>query len=95
MGSDPLASLATARTDFEADRLSAAASAAADAFATRQNAEDVGQIRVLVGAGSLFIVTGGTLVVLRIRRRRTDMAEAEVSRSPSPEPADVPLDPTA
>ena len=95
LGSDPLASLATARTAFEADRLPAAASAAADAFATRQNAEDVGQIRVLVGAGSLFIVTGGTLVVLRTRRRRMDTAEPMVSRSPSPEPVDVPLDPTA
>jgi hypothetical protein len=110
LGSDPRASLATARTAFEADHLAAAASAATNAFATRQGAEGVGQIRALAGAGSLFIVTGGTLVVLRTRRRRIEVAqappgpgsaahiaapEAVASRPSSPEPANQPIDPSA
>jgi hypothetical protein len=86
------------------------ASAASQAFATRQGAEAAGQIRVLVGAGSLFMVTGGALVLLRMRRRRigtevsaegseiaprTSIPDPAVSPTNSLESADWPIDPLA
>jgi hypothetical protein len=110
LGSDPQASLVAARSAFQTDHLDAAASAASQAFATRKGAEAAGQIRVLVGAGSLFMVTGGTLVVLRVRRRRigtevsaegsesapqTSIPHPAVSPTNSLESADWPIDPPA
>ena len=110
LGSDPEASLVAARSAFEGDHMDAAASAAKQALDTRQGAEDAGQTRVLLGAGGLFVMTGGTLVGLRIRRRRTPAAvppapaardpkivvpEPAAARSPSPEPPDWPMDPPA
>jgi len=87
IGSDPEATLVAARTAFEDDRLDVAASEAGQALATRQGAEDAGQTRVLVGAGGLFVATGGTLVGLRIRRRRTPAAVAAPDEASGPEVA--------
>jgi hypothetical protein len=110
LGSDPGASLVAARSAFEADHLDAAASAAAQALATRLGAEDAGQTRVLAGAGGLFVVTGGTLIGLRLRRRRAGAAVAapnsagdagiavaagSAAQPQSPPPTDWPMDPPA
>jgi hypothetical protein len=110
LGSDPEASLLAARTAFEGDRLVTAASAAEQALAVRQGAEEAGQTRVLLGGGGLFVAAGGTLVGLRVRRRHTPAAapspreasgpgiavpDQAAAPSQSAEPQNWPMDPTA
>ncbi len=69
LGADPETTLESARTAFEADELDAAASATAEAVATRTGAEGAGQLRLGIAGGGLVILGGGTAVGVRIRRR--------------------------
>ncbi|MEO8251549.1 MAG: hypothetical protein ABI578_03640 [Chloroflexota bacterium] len=103
LGTDPQADLDGARAGFEGDHLDAATREAGQALAARTGAESAGQTRVLLAGGGLFAVTGGSLVGLRIRRRRRagardadNAAPAEDSAATeSPEPPAWTIDPSA
>ncbi|MEX0710293.1 MAG: hypothetical protein WD116_03715 [Chloroflexota bacterium] len=98
LGSDPEATLESARDAFEDENLDTAADDAAEALATREGAESAGQLRAAIGGGGLVILGGGTLVAARFRRRHhhrliADAAPA-IAAPDSPAPAeDSPGDP--
>jgi hypothetical protein len=102
LGADPAADLEAARVAFEADRLDVAARDADRALAERTGAAEAGQTRVLVAGGGVLVLSGATVVGVRIRRRRrAAVASAPVASGPAEpmEPADAafdePLDPPA
>jgi hypothetical protein len=70
LGTNPDAKLASARSDFEVDRLDAATAATGEAIAIRRGAETAGQLRTGISGGGLLVLGGGTLVGVRVRRRR-------------------------
>ena len=95
IGSDPRADLSAARSDFEADRLSGAATEARRALATQKDAEEAGQTRAVLGGGGLVVLAGGSLVGIQVGRRRRRRARAGIALgSPppvvGPTPDDVP-----
>lgn len=87
LGTDPEATLASARTAFERDHLDAAARDAAEVVAARMGAESAGQLRSGIAGGGLLVLAGGTIVGARIRRRR--LAAAVTAE----QAASVPIDP--
>jgi hypothetical protein len=102
LGADPAADLKAARTGFEADDLDAAEEDAERALADRTGAAEAGQTRVLVTGGSLIVLTGATVVGVRVRSRRRAAAaaapvQAELSEpeAAQAEPADELLEPPA
>jgi hypothetical protein len=84
LGANPSATLESARTAFEADHLDAATKATAQAVATRQGAEAGGQLRAGIAGGGVVIVSGGTLLGLRFRRRRAATASASIRAALEP-----------
>jgi hypothetical protein len=105
LGSDPEADLATARDEFEADKLNAATASAQRASETRLGAESAGQTRALICGGAVVLFTGATFVGVRLRGRRRAQAStpaAAVAAAPEPaaaaeppQPNDELLDPPA
>ena len=86
LGSDPQAELATARDEFEADKLNEAAASALHASETRLGAEAAGQTRALVGGGGVILLTGVTVVGVRLRggrRRRATANAAPAAAAPA------------
>lgn len=98
LGADPAADLGAARAAFEADELDLAGEDANRALAERTGAAEAGQTRLLVAGGSVFVLTGATIVGVRFRRRRGRVSTA-ASAPPAPveprEPADERLEPPA
>lgn len=88
LGSNPDATLDSARAAFEADRLDAAAAATAEAIAVRLGAESAGQLRAGIAGGGLLVLGGGAFVGVRVRRRRR--AAAELAERAAPVPIDPP-----
>ena len=88
LGADPAADLEAARDAYEADRLDDAGRDADRALAARAGAAEAGQTRVLVAGGGVVVLTGLTVIGVRVRRRRRAVG-ADASAS------DEPLDPPA
>ena len=88
LGSNPKATLDSARAAFEADQLDAAATATADAIAVRRGAESAGQLRAGIAGGGLLVFGGGALVGVRVRRRRR--AATVLAEQATPVPIDPP-----
>jgi hypothetical protein len=104
LGADPAADLEAARDAYEADRLDDAGRDADRALAARAGAAQAGQTRVLGAGGGVVVLTGLTVIGVRVRRRRRAVgADASASAEPAGpgEPAeqaasaDEPLDPPA
>lgn len=100
LGADPPADLDAARNAYEADELDVAARDADGALATRAGAAQAGQTRVLVAGGGVVVLTGVTVVGVRIRGRRRALAARApaAAQAVEPEPAGPvgePLDPPA
>lgn len=89
LGSDPDATLDSARAAFEAGRLDVAAAATADAIAVRRGAESAGQLRAGIAGGGLLVLGGGAFVGVRLRRRRR--VAAVLAERAAPVPIDPPL----
>jgi hypothetical protein len=89
LGADPGATLASARTAFEAAQLDEAAAASEAAVKERSGAAATGQLRVGIAGGGLLILGGSTFVGVRLRRRR-HAAALIAAQVPS-----VPIDPPA
>ena len=70
IGADPSADLAAAGSAFESGDLASADRAASRAAATREGATYAGQLRAAEAGGGLFVLTGGSLLVIRARRTR-------------------------
>ena len=70
IGADPSADLATAGSAFESGNLASADRAAGRAATTREDATYAGQLRAAGAGGALFLLTGGSLLVIRARRTR-------------------------
>lgn len=87
LGSDPTATLNSARAAFEADRLDAATAATAEVIVMRDGAESAGKLRAGIAAGGVVVLGGGTFAAVRVRRRRR-AAAARAERA-----APVPIDP--
>jgi hypothetical protein len=87
VGANPDAKLATARSDFEADRLEAATAATGEVLAIRRGAEGAGQLRSGIAGGGLLLLGGGAFVGVRVRRRRRVAAELAAQG------VSVPIDP--
>jgi hypothetical protein len=96
IGESPGADLAAARVAFEADRLDAATADANRALQARAGAEAEGQTRVAIGISGILLVSGGTLVGVRLRRLRRSAAAARADAEANGwEPPTAPLDPPA
>lgn len=87
IGADPSADLAAAGTAFESGDLASADQAADRAARTRTGATSAGQLRGAGAGGGLVVLAGGSLLVVRVRRRRT------ATGSLVPPLADLPGDP--
>jgi hypothetical protein len=86
LAADPAADLEASRTAFEADDLDAAEEDAERALADRTGAAEAGQTRVLVTGGSVIVLTGATIVGVRVRRRRRAAAAAAPAQAELAEP---------
>lgn len=75
LGADPVADLASAGSAFESGDLPEADARAAAAISLRQDAEDVGRLRVIIGGGGLLALDGAAMVGLAFRRRRRRNAD--------------------
>jgi hypothetical protein len=98
LGADPAADLEAARDAYEADELDDASRDADRALAARAGAAEAGQTRVLVAGGGVIVLTGVTVVGVRIRGRRRALASRAPAVAEAVEPAgpvDEPLDPPA
>ena len=101
LGADPAADLEAARDAYEADDLDDAGRDADRALAARAGAAEAGQTRVLVAGGGVVVLTGMTVVGVRIRGRRRALA-SRAPRAPAAAeagepggPVGEPLDPPA
>jgi hypothetical protein len=88
LGADPAANLEAARDAYEADKLDDAGRDADRALAARAGAAEAGQTRVLVAGGGLVVVTGVTVVGVRIRGRRRALATRAPTAAEAGETAD-------
>jgi hypothetical protein len=86
LGADPAADLASARDLFEADELHDASRDAELALAQRTGAAEAGQTRVLVAGGGVVVLSGATVVGLRIRGRRRAAAVHPAASEPPEQP---------
>lgn len=88
LGSDPVATLDSARDAFEADQLDAALTATSEAVAVRRGAEAAGQLRAGAGGGAVVLLGGVVFVGARVRRRRR--AATVLAEQATPVPLDPP-----
>jgi len=99
LGENPAAELQAARDEYEADELDDASGDAERALADRSGAAEAGQTRVLVAGGGVVLLTGVTIVGVRMGGGRRRAAAAVASAPPeADQPADVgdePLDRSA
>jgi hypothetical protein len=98
LGADPVADLEAARSAYEADELDDAGRDADRALAARAGAAEAGQTRVFVAGGGVVVLTGVTVVGIRIRGRRRSRASRAPAASEAVKaaaPVDEPLDPPA
>lgn len=93
LAADPAADLDASRTEFEADELDAAEADAERALAERTGAAEAGQTRVLVTGGGVIVLTGATVVGMRVRRSRRGAAAAAPMRAEHLEPDEARADP--
>ena len=70
IGTDTSAELAEAVDAFAEDKLDVATSEATEAVLLIENADEVGQVRILVSVGVLFSLLGVTVVLVVYRKRR-------------------------
>ncbi len=89
LGENPAAELQAARDEYEADELADASRDAERALAERSGAAEAGQTRVLVAGGGVVLLTGVTIVGVRISGGRRRAAAAVASAPPE---ADHPID---